>query len=142
MDTPNQEIKYDRERPTVMFCIYPKEMRQISIRVRDIGEEYEISVNNHSKTLSSETDYKLYTHNLENVLDLVMSFVEMKDNIDIDLWAPDTEEQVRDPMLSIELHDLVYPKDKNHVEEQVKRMLRLCTNLYMTEYKHQDDEKL
>ena len=170
MNISNQEIKYDRQLPTVSFSIFPGETKEIDIQVEYVDTQYKIVINKSwfgksifddaDKTYSTTTQYTLYTKDINKVVNLVMSYTELKDketvNIHFNLWTPVSgEEKEQEEMLFLTLHDLIYPKHKSYVklrssltdvlrtsvEDQVKRMLNLCTDLYMTEYKHEKKER-
>lgn len=119
MDLDDQKFKYNRELLTISFSILPGKSREIEISVIHINDEYQIRINENSKSLSIDNDYKLYTYNMDIVVDLVMSYTELKDNgkvnLHADLWTPLTEEQTQNSMLSISMQNLVYPEAKSYV---------------------------
>lgn len=151
----HKEVKYDQKLITASFDIHPgrheddeddeddKDIcEKISIHVTYINNGYEIIYNEEllpgykSISISNQwnriTEYKFYTKNMNSVVDFVMFSIESKwlnDNVsllDFTVCGP-KEENGYIPCLS------VCPL-KSEAENEVKRILRICTDVYINSY--------
>jgi hypothetical protein len=151
----DQEFKYNREFPSVSFNIFFGDTHKIDIHVTYINHEYEIffnsdntveSLDNSSKSNNIIVKYKLYTNNVDKVSNFIMSYLDQRYNkivsIHFSLWTPPTgEDEMKNELFTIYMNNKNYSPSKDHIEDQVKRMIHLCTDLYMTEYTHKREEK-